>query len=284
MSWNKTKTTTTTNTTTSSGIGIIVSSDRASMTCGINDYIGTSNDLQGCVNDAIGWSDVLIKRGFKNILLKDSQVTKDIFIQTFGNYVADAKSGQSIVITNSSHGTSLPDRNGDDPDGKDEALCLYDGFLIDDDIRGIIKNLVDGVNLTIISDSCFSGTCTRSFLSAVRGINPPVPRFMPPPDNVDAARLGILPVKNRMFYSEEDMKEILISGCNDNEYSYDAYFGGSYHGAMSYFAQKIINENGPLTYKQFYDKLRSNLPQNFYPQTPQLEGKDENKNKIMFAW
>ena len=280
MSLNKTTKTTTT---TTSPIRIVSTSNRLSMTCAINDYRGTGNDLQGCVNDAIGWDDILVKRGFQNILLKDSQVTKDVFLQTFGNYVSDAKSGYSIVITNSSHGTSLPDNNGDDPDGKDEALCMYDGFLVDDDIRNIIKNLADGVNLTIISDSCFSGTVTRAFLNSIRNSNPPVPRYMPPPDNVNAARLGILPVKNRMFHTEEDMKEILISGCNDNEYSYDAYLGGAYHGAMSYFAQKIINENGPLTYKQFYDKLRANLPQNAYPQTPQLEGKDENKNKIMFA-
>lgn len=280
MSLNKTTKTTTTNTTPTR---IISTSNRLSMTCAINDYKGTENDLQGCVNDAIGWDDILVKRGFQNILLKNSQVTKDVFLQTFGNYVADAKSGYSIVITNSSHGTSLPDNDGDDPDGKDEALCMYDGFLVDDDIRNIIKNLADGVNLTIISDSCFSGTVTRAFLNSIRNSNPSVPRYMPPPDNVNAARLGILPVKNRMFHTEEDMKEILISGCNDNEYSYDAYLGGAYHGAMSYFAQKIINENGPLTYRQFYDKLRANLPQRAYPQTPQLEGKDENKNKIMFT-
>ena len=137
--------------------GIIIASNKFSMTCGINDYPGTSNDLQGCVNDAIGWADILIKRGFKNVLLKNSQVTRDAFIQTFGNYVAYAKAGASIVITNSSHGTSLPDTNNDEPDGKDEALCMYDSYLRDDDIRNIIRNLKDGVNLTVISDSCLSG-------------------------------------------------------------------------------------------------------------------------------
>jgi hypothetical protein len=262
--------------------GIIVASNKFSMTCGINDYPGTSNDLQGCVNDAIGWADVLIKRGFKNVLLKDSQVTREAFVQTFGNYVADAKSGASIVITNSSHGTSLPDTNNDEPDGKDEAFCMYNGYLRDDDIRGIIKNLADGVNLTIISDSCFSGSVTRSFLSSIRNSHPPVPRFMPPSDNICAARLNVLPVRNRVFFDEGEMKEILISGCKDNEYSYDAYLGGSYQGAMSYYAKKVINENGPITYRKFYNQLRSYLPHNNYPQTPLLEGKEENKDKIMF--
>ena len=38
------------------------------------------------------------------------------------------------------------------------------------------------------------------------------------------------------------MKEVLVSGCRDNQYSYDARIDGTYHGAMTYFALRTIEE------------------------------------------
>ena len=38
------------------------------------------------------------------------------------------------------------------------------------------------------------------------------------------------------------MKHVLLSGCRDIEVSYDAYMGGSYHGAMTYHALKAITD------------------------------------------
>ena len=37
------------------------------------------------------------------------------------------------------------------------------------------------------------------------------------------------------------------------------------------------------TYRQFYERLRQKLPSSRYPQCPQLEGKDINKNLQLFS-
>ena len=39
-------------------------------------------------------------------------------------------------------------------------------------------------------------------------------------------------------YPESGMKEVLLSGSSDKEYSYDASIGGTFHGAMTYHAIK----------------------------------------------
>ena len=39
----------------------------------------------------------------------------------------------------SSHGTKVPDRDGDELDNRDEAVCFYDGNVIDDEINEIIS-------------------------------------------------------------------------------------------------------------------------------------------------
>ena len=78
------------------------------------------------------------------------------------------------------------------------------------------------------------------------------------------------------------MPEILISGCSDSEYSYDAEFNGRPNGAMTAYAIQVIKQNPNVTYREFYAGLRNLLPSNDYPQTPQLEGSDDNKDRKLF--
>jgi len=278
----KPKTTTTKTTTTNT---TRASSDKKRALCtGINDYIGTQNDLRGCVNDARGWGSMLKDvYGFRVITLLDKQANHSAFTEAMGNMIADSRAGDSLVVTYSGHGTHTPDKNGDESDGRDEALCLYDGLLIDDAIRDMFKNLHPDATLTFISDSCHSGTVTRAFVSLMHNEDAPRPRYMPPEDDTEAFSTRGSDVKNRIFYPEEGMNEILISGCLPTEYSYDARLGGKYWGAMSYHALNILRKQPTITYENFYAKLRKDLPSSNYPQSPCLEGSDDNKKRIMFA-
>lgn len=238
---------------------------------GINNYPGTANDLQGCVNDANDWKNILVNYGFDVTLLLDSQVTGIAFKTSIQNAVASMVAGDVLVITYSGHGTQVYDSSGDEEDGYDEALYLYDGVFKDDDMRSALSGIKDGVHVFYISDSCFSGTITRKI---VFNENLGKPRFVvtdPIPPNAKIVS---------KFLSEEDMKEIVLTGCSDVEYSYDAYINGKWNGAMTAFATSCISPN--QTYNEFFAKLRAKLPSTSYPQTPQLEGKTENKNQKMF--
>lgn len=81
---------------------------------------------------------------------------------------------------------------------------------------------------------------------------------------------------------EADMPEILLSGCSDSEYSYDAEFDGRPNGAMTALAIQVIKQNPNATYREFFTGLRALLPSNDYPQSPQLEGSDSNKDRKLF--
>lgn len=274
----KPTTTTTTNTTRSAP------SDRKLAFCtGINDYPGSSNDLQGCVNDAKEWADLLSSvYSYKVITRLNKEVSYGSYTEIFGNMIADSRAGDNIVGTYSGHGTNVPDQNGDESDGRDEALCLYDGYLIDDSIREMFKGLHPEATLTFISDSCHSGTVTRAFLSVMNKDLAPKPRYMPPEDDIEVLGVRGTDIKSRIFHPESGMNEILISGCLPSEYSYDAYIGGKYRGAMSYYAKNVLRKYPTITFENFYSKLKASLPSAQYPQTPQLEGSDENKKRIMF--
>ena len=273
-----TTTTTLTDQTTTKGC------QKRALCIGINDYPGTSNDLRGCVNDARGWRSMFDQLGFCIVkILVDASATPKNVKDELLQLVKLSESGDVLAITYSGHGTTTPDLDGDEDDGRDEAICLYGGLMIDDEIRSILKQVKEGVKVTFISDSCHSGTVTRAFLSAINNYDVYAKsRYLPPKDDIEAISLGTLPLKKGVFIPENGMKEILLAGCKSTEYSYDAFFNGMNMGAFSHYALLILRDNPRITYNDFYKKVRTYLPNGQYPQTPQLEGSAENKNSYMF--
>ena len=263
---------------------------------GINDYPGDGMDLNGCVNDAKGWASLLIDHYHFSksdvVLALDAEATKAKVMAGIKNLLAGAKDGDVLVFTNSSHGTYLADTNKDEP-GYDEAMCPYDceqNLIVDDELRELFIGMASGVHLTVISDSCFSGTVTRAAVGEnIPGLRTPDDRrmrFMSP------VLLGRPVLQNpwkatpkaKTKYPASKMKEVLLSGCTDHEYSYDALIGGVYHGAMTYYALKAIKEaNYQLTYAQLSSRLNYLLDQADYPQHPQLEGNARNKKRPLFT-
>jgi hypothetical protein len=259
-------------------------SNKKALCVGINNYPGTSNDLKGCVNDCKSWRELLMKTfGFGQVkTLVDKQATKRNIENELNKLVKGSKSGDILVFTYSGHGSSVPDRNSDEPDKKDETLYTYDGHLTDDVIRKILDQLPDGVRMTVISDSCHSGSITRAVLQD-SGSTEVKPRFMPPEDGRAMMILADLEPRGRVFTSQKVMDEVLITGCKSTEFSYDARFNGRAMGAMSFNAIEILKQNPNISYDQFYAALKNRLPSSRYPQTPQLEGKAENRKRKMFT-
>jgi hypothetical protein len=265
---------------------------------GINDYPYDGSDLNGCVNDAMAWADVMVQHyDFPRTDVKvitDSDATKANMLAGIKELLTGAKAGDVLVFTNSSHGSYKAEVGGDEPT-YDEVICPYDtsdNVLIDDELRELFSGLPKGVRLTVISDSCFSGTVTRVVPAEnfpglvdlapddrrVRFLNPAL-RGDPVLANPYKAR-----PKRYVKYPESRMKEVLLSGCTDSEYSYDARIGGVYHGAMTYHALQAIREaNHQITYSQLRTRLNYLLREAGYPQHPQLEGNWENKRRPIFT-
>jgi len=238
---------------------------------GINNYPGVFNDLKGCVNDAQDWSALFQGMGFETSLMLDSQATKKNVKAALQGLVNTILGGDIAVFTYSGHGTQVSDASDDESDPYDEAICLYDGNVIDDDLRVILEGIHPQATLVVISDSCFSGSVTRI------APEPATPRFVPPSISM-AGKVA----RKSFLLPETGMPEILISGCSDSEYSYDAEFNERPNGAMTAYALQVIKQNPNITYREFHASLRGLLPSNDYPQSPQLEGSDINKDRKIF--
>ena len=277
---------------------------KTALCIGINDYPGTEMDLNGCVNDANDWAEVLGRRGYAVTRLLDAKATKAAMVEGLQSVIGGAASGDSVVITFSGHGTYVPDADGDELDGLDEALCPHDlttggGPLIDDEIRVLFGKRKGGVRLVLISDSCHSGTVTR--LAAAEASEPhlPRPRFLPMgnwmrPDQLPRAALapaatmnaatGISPLAGAMSKRAGDL---LLAGCKEgpNNFSYDAWINGRYNGAFTFYALKALETLPPAaTYADWMKAVTpASLPSASYPQSPRIVGSAVARRMRVFA-
>src|SRR5262245_26464083 len=263
---------------------------------GINDYPYEGNDLNGCVNDAHAWAALLVEHfsfARDNVrILTDSEATKEKMVAGVRDLLTGAQSGDMLVFTNSSHGTYIADISGDE-EKYDEAICPYDcadNLLVDDELRELLANVPNGVRISVISDSCFSGTVTRAAVSEViPGLQTPDDRrvrFLSPALRGEPVLLNPWKAhpKGKEKYPESGMRETLLSGSSDKEYSYDAQFDGVYHGAMTFHALRAIREaNYSITWQQLHARLLYLLDDAGYPQHPQLEGRKEDKRLRLFS-
>lgn len=255
---------------------------KRSLHIGINDYPGVGSDLSGCINDAMDWKDALAKRGFGDqIMLVDSAATKQAILDAMTKIVEDTKAPDIGVITYSGHGTWVPDQDGDEADGRDEALCPWDigttgAVITDDELFELFSQRHYSARIIFVSDSCHSGTVSRASVS-VPGVQSDnwkfqrmrflAPEFHLPKDLLPVAKR----VERSVLKSKIRAATVLLAGCQDHEYSYDAWFNQRANGAFTYVALKVL-ENMPDTasYADFYRAIRSYLPHVYYPQTPQL--------------
>lgn len=258
---------------------------KCALCIGINDYPGTGSDLAGCVNDARDWAAALTRRGFEVKLLLDRQATGKGMRAAMGALVGGAKAGESVVIQYSGHGSFVPDTDGDEPDGTDECLCPYDvrtrGPITDDELFELYSARAAGVRLLMISDSCHSGTVARfapiTTPPTITGARAPrrTVRFLPPAvylSRAAAARLG----ERRAYRTSSPpgrYAALLLAGCQDTEYSYDAYFQGRPNGAFSFVALRALKKlPAQATYADWFKAIRKALPSQQYPQSPNLYG------------
>jgi hypothetical protein len=259
---------------------------------GINNYPGTGSDLSGCVNDANDWTAVLQRRGFVTSKMFDRQANGKNIRAAIASTIGKAKNGDLVVIQYSGHGSYVPDEDGDEPDGTDECICPYDinskGPITDDDLFDLYSSKNQGVKLVVISDSCHSGTVARfapiTTPPTIKGRSAPQRkvRFLPPATFLSARKVARLGIRGGIRRSNPPGRyaALLMAGCQDTEYSYDAYFQGRPNGAFSFVAIRALAKlPQSATYTTWHKAIRKALPSQQYPQSPNLFG-----SKSMKAW
>lgn len=248
-------------------------------------YAGTQNALNNCENDANDWeslfSPLVRSTGGSASKLLAKQASRVQIISAVRNFLALLTPLSTLIITRSGHGTQVPNKRGSDPepDGMDEAFVCDDlKLILDDEWDAILCNRDPASYVFIFDDCCHSGTGLRAFKSPeesrpIRGITP---RFIPFRRLPEAAFQASLEESYRNIETAPRPavgNRLLISGCQDNEFSYDS--DSLKNGAATFYAIKSYGElrqtGKPATYQEWYNRIRMYLPRNGYKQTPNLD-------------
>lgn len=148
-------------------------------------------DLIGPPNDARRFFDLLTDAngyGFprQNVcLLLNEQATTARFKQAFDRALVERARPQDVaVVYYAGHGSMRRDKNRDEPDAMDETMMLHDARtggvhdLVDDEFHEMLVRLhAKTRNITVVLDSCNSGTATRGDAGTF------VARFFEPADD-----------------------------------------------------------------------------------------------------
>ena len=261
-----------------------------SLHIGINEvsaahYEGWTGPLAACEFDAHDMAALAQSRGMKSTLLITKKATRANLLAALRKAAKTLGDGDFFFMSFSGHGGQVPDVSGEEDDKQDETWCLFDGQLIDDELYYELSKFKSGVRIFVISDSCHSGTVVRA-ARPQPGSPSQRPRIMPPAVGMrvyaahkafydklqnDVAKvaggrvtdpdtaLANVAVSTRLtgIVKSFNPSLILISGCQDNQFSMD----GDHNGAFTEQLLRVWN-NGAFTgsYARLHALVRAGLP------------------------
>lgn len=249
--------------------------------CGIDEYGGVVDDLQGCVNDIDDVErmllDVFAADPGSITTLRNAEATRDAITAALTTTIAAARPGDHVYIHLAGHGSSIPDRSGDEADGLDEIFLTADHDwhhpLSDDDIRDALTAAPAGVEITFIADSCHSGSITRSegatatrFAPWPRDTFPEgrARRRRPRPAPQPAAGDGV---------SVVDIPEVVFTACRPDETAAEISRRGVRRGAFTHaFVAAVRRAGGTISHRELQAQVTGDLRRDGLEQHPQLEG------------
>lgn len=220
-------------------------------------YRGTSSELRGCINDVQTIEkEIFPKRDYDYVLTltDDTPIppTRKHILNNLKQILDKLQDGDTFFFHCSGHGTQQTDLNKDEKDGKDEAFVSIDHKVITDDFfQKLFQSVQKKVNIFILMDCCHSGT------------------IIDLPYSLQSPNGNVIKNNSSIFYPNI----VMISGCQDQQVSYDAFIKNKHQGALT-FAFKTALQNfkpyEPIETRVFLDIIHNILNEKNYPQLPQL--------------
>lgn len=247
-------------------------------------------------NDAPLIERALRRHGFSSIeVIRNAQATKTGILTAIRRHLGVAKRGDVVALHFSSHGQQLPDDDGDELDGYDEAVVPYDAplkhppgykgekHLRDDDLQRELlrlrRNLGPEGNVIVFLDACFSGTGTRGNLR-VRGA-------CPDGSKGDCTHLVGRPSEGSGFLDAgsavgaagsrgggQNAPFVVFSASRHDAVAQETWTEENKPvGSLSYAISRALLRAGPqTTYRAVFEEVERAMFKKRIPNEPQIEG------------
>lgn len=170
-------------------------------------------------------------------VLYNGEATYNRVVHELNTWVRDGvRPEDPVLVYFSGHGTFIPDKNGDESDGRDEVLVMSDtgrvrtkdsvtleNVLVDDQLGALLDN-VQSRRILVLVDACHSGTSTREIVIDDRHLGESVvyPKFY---------YYDGMPTGDESATRSKDTKEVpakfaTLSAAKDTQTAVATYKGG----------------------------------------------------------
>ena len=176
------------------------------------------------------------------VKLNNGQGTTVAVRKALKEQIAKVPEDGLLIFAYSGHGGQTPKKSNasNETDGKDEFLCLYDGYILDDELWTIFGECKG--RIFVVFDCCHSSTMYRLPSEEID-------------DTLDDAE-NRLPLDTPFFARFENARSsismFVISGCDESTVSWgDSIQGGVLTSSLKRAFDKY------LTYKEWWNKTRN---------------------------
>ncbi len=242
------------------------------------------SNLEGCVNDAEQVKAlVAAKYGFTDnkyiTFIKNQECTRARIIAELNKLIDQSERGDIVFIYYAGHGSQVYNSMSEEADKMDETMVPADIWKGAKDIRDkelallFNKLVAKGVVLTIVYDSCHSGSVGRGPTvnpSKVRKIDDDME------DAKDATHIDIAP---------EDQGALIFSAAQDVECASEQQDeNGTPHGAFTIaFCKALQTLPATASATEIFTSVRAIMKYNGKTQEPVLAGNDTRKANTLFG-
>jgi hypothetical protein len=252
-------------------------------------------NLCGCLNDVEAMKGILISRfyfkpGNIHVLINEHAARDNILSGIVSHLIKEAAPGDVCVFYFAGHGSWVKNSKSIEPDKKDETLVPADwyrnGDIRDKELKKLFNRILDKkANLTVIVDSCYSGSISRGIPSYLqyRAI---------PGNECDAAE----PPDSEKEPAERGA--LILSAARDFQYAVeDIYENNSYYGLFTWALIKVLRSvpfdepvgniflqvNAYMQSESMNCMLRAYGDPSFKLHDPNLESLVELRNRPLFG-
>jgi hypothetical protein len=261
---------------------------------GINKYKKPGSNLKGCINDVKLMKTLCKKNGYKTTVLKNRHATQKNIIKKLTKIINKTKAGDRIMYYHSGHGAQVPDFDKNEIDGLDECLVTYDhnwnDAFTDDKLASCLKNLHKEAFLSLLIDTCHSGTITdttgiKTLSKNIKGTAKTIviPKKIAKLIKNKNLKTNLFGVKNS---NPNTQRHVLIAGCKESQYSYEVYVGGKIYGLMTWCLFKLfsLKRTKKMSWKQFHKLVYAKVCKSIVTQQSVISGEKSLLKRRVFLF
>lgn len=208
--------------------------------------ISIKDHLSSPENNAKAMAGIAKAEGYSTFdLMLTEEATKENLATKLNEIINLLEPGDTFFLSFAGHGgqqEDMPEDGYDEEDFLDEYWRLYDGRVIDDEIKGKLREIKEGVRVIVVSASCHSGSIIKNYITQKKETHKRSAYFS--------------------VFTDPRVKAsvLLISSCEDHQFSADGDFyspftklllkhwnEGKFEGNYADFVFKILYDTSDFT-------------------------------------